>query len=110
MWGDFKAFAFKGNVVDLAVGVIIGASFQKIVSALVDDLIMPIVGLMLPGGNWRDAGITLREMDPPGPEGDTIIRVGNLLAVTLDFLIVAFVLFLIVRIVVRQHAKAEPAA
>ena len=56
---DFKKFAFKGNVVDLAVGVIIGGAFGKIVSGLVDNVIMPLVSLALPGGNWRDAGMLL---------------------------------------------------
>ena len=62
---DFKKFAFKGNVVDLAVGVIIGGAFGKIVSGLVDNVIMPLVSLALPGGNWRDAGVLLKAAPDP---------------------------------------------
>ena len=60
VWADFKKFAFKGNVVDLAVGVIIGAAFGKIVSALVGDFVMPLVAMVLPTGDWRTAGVVLR--------------------------------------------------
>ena len=62
---DFKKFAFKGNVVDLAVGVVIGAAFGKIVSALVADLVMPVVALVLPSGDWRTSGLVLKEAADP---------------------------------------------
>jgi large conductance mechanosensitive channel len=95
---DFKEFALKGNVIDLAVAVVIGASFNKIVTGIVDDLVMPFVGLLISqDGDWRDAGITLSARGPQGPEGDLIIKYGDLLGVVLDFVIVAFVLFLVVR-------------
>ncbi len=108
MMEDFKKFAFKGNVVDLAVGVVIGAAFGKIVSSLVENLIMPIVSLALPGGNWRDAGIVLKVA--ADPKNNTVLKYGAFLGTVLDFLVVAFVLFLIVsRIVGAVVKKAEEA-
>ena len=65
---DFKKFAFKGNVVDLAVGVVIGAAFGKIVSALVADLVMPFVALIMPSGDWRTSGIVLRHAEKPADD------------------------------------------
>jgi large conductance mechanosensitive channel len=94
IWADFKKFAFKGNVVDLAVGVIIGAAFGNIVKALVDDIIMPIVSLVLPNGDWRAAKIVLRA--GAVPEKDVALKYGDFLGVTLNFLIVGFALFLLV--------------
>ncbi len=109
MFKEFREFAFKGNVVDLAIGVIIGAAFSKIVTALVADIIMPCVSLILPGGHWRQAAITLRENAPDGPDGDVRLLVGDLLSVTVDFLIVGFVLFLVVRAINRLKKKDVPA-
>ena len=94
LWADFKKFAFKGNVVDLAVGVIIGSAFGLIVKALVEDLVMPIVSLALPGGDWRAAGIVLRA--GATPKEDVVLKYGDFLGVTLNFIIVAFALFLLV--------------
>jgi len=108
MWKEFRDFAFKGNVVDLAIGVIIGAAFGKIVTAFVTDLIMPTISLILPSGEWRQAAITLREVDPPGPDGDTRLLVGDLASVFVDFLIVGFVLFLVVRLI--NKVKGPPPA
>jgi large conductance mechanosensitive channel len=99
MLQDFKSFAFKGNVVDLAVGVVIGAAFGKIVSALVADIVMPAVALVMPGGDWRAAGIILKEATDP--KDNVVLKYGDLLGATLDFLIVAFVLFMIVSKVVK---------
>ena len=95
---DFKDFALKGNVVDLAVGVIIGAAFGKIVTAVVDDLFMPVIGATLnrAGGEWRDMTVTPLH-----------IKIGHLLGTTLDFLIVAFVIFLLVT---RLAALLRPKA
>ena len=109
MWKEFREFAFKGNVVDLAIGVVIGGAFGKIVSALVADVIMPIVSLVMPDGEWRKAAITLRQMPPDGPEGDVRLMVGNLASVVVDFLIVGFVLFLVVRTINRLKAHPPPA-
>ncbi|MEY4513360.1 MAG: hypothetical protein RLZZ450_5482 [Pseudomonadota bacterium] len=108
MWKDFRDFAFKGNVVDLAIGVIIGAAFGKIVTAVVNDVIMPFVSLILPSGEWRTAAITLSERGPDGPEGDVRLLLGDLASVVVDFLIVGFVLFLVVRGISR-FKRVEPA-
>jgi large conductance mechanosensitive channel len=91
---DFKKFAFKGNVVDLAVGVVIGAAFGKIVSALVADVFMPLVALILPSGDWRANGLVLREATDP--KDNVIIKYGDLAGAVLDFLVIALVLFIVV--------------
>ncbi len=96
---DFKKFAFKGNVVDLAVGVVIGGAFGRIVSAMVDDVVMPLVSLFMPNGNWRGAGITLRHK--PGVEPDTVLKYGDLLGAVLDFFIISLVLFLLVKRILK---------
>ncbi len=96
---DFKKFAFKGNVVDLAVGVVIGAAFGKIVSALVADIVMPIVSLALPDGDWRSSVFYLRH--GATPKDDIAIKYGDFLGAVLDFLIVAFVLFLLISKIVK---------
>lgn len=83
LWKEFKTFAVKGNVIDLAVAVVIGAAFSKIVTALVDGVVMPLVGKALPNRNWQ-------EFSAGG------IKIGSVLGATLDFLIVAAVLFVVV--------------
>ncbi|MCP3141811.1 large conductance mechanosensitive channel protein MscL [Pyxidicoccus xibeiensis] len=82
---EFKQFALKGNVVDLAVAVVIGNAFTAIVNAVVADLVMPVVGLVLPGGDWRNATFTPLQL-----------RLGHMLGALLDFFIIALVLFLVV--------------
>lgn len=102
---DFQKFAFKGNVVDLAVGVVIGGAFGKIVSGLVDNIVMPLVSLALPAGDWRNAAVILKQM--PDPKENVVLKYGALLGNVLDFLIVAFVLFLVVSKIVNAR-KVEP--
>ena len=99
LMADFKKFAFKGNVVDLAVGVVIGAAFSKIVSALVADIIMPLVALAMPSGDWRASGMVLRS--GATPKEDVVLQYGDLLGAVLDFFIIAFVLFLIVSKIIK---------
>lgn len=96
---DFKKFAFKGNVIDLAVGVVIGAAFGKIVSAIVADLVMPLVSLVLPSGDWRTSGIVLRSA--ADPKDNVILKYGDFLGAVLDFLVVALALFLIVSRIIK---------
>ena len=91
---DFKKFAFKGNVVDLAVGVVIGGAFGKIVSALVADLVMPLVALVLPSGDWRKSGAILKKA--PEAKDNVVLNYGDFIGSVLDFFVVALVLFLIV--------------
>ncbi|MBA3454876.1 MAG: large conductance mechanosensitive channel protein MscL [Deltaproteobacteria bacterium] len=99
MWNDFKKFAFKGNVLDLAVAVVLGTAFTAVVTAIVTGLIMPVVGEILPGGDWRTWMVWK-------------FHLGALLAALLNFLIVAFVLFLLVSKVIkfldRRAAEAPP--
>jgi large conductance mechanosensitive channel len=91
---DFKNFAFKGNVIDLAVGVVIGGAFGKIVSALVADIFMPLVALVLPSGDWRANGVALRHA--ADAKDDVIIKYGDFFGAVLDFLVIALVLFIVV--------------
>ena len=91
---EFKEFAMKGNVVDLAVGVIIGAAFGKIVSSLVGDLFMPVLGKLIGGVNFSDLAIGLGK-DPTGKE--VLIRYGAFLQTIFDFLIIALVLFFAIK-------------
>jgi large conductance mechanosensitive channel len=96
---DFKAFALKGNVVDLAVAVVIGGAFGKIVSALVADIVMPLVNFVQPGGEWRNWQVTTLHF-----------KVGDFLGAVVDFFLISMVLFLIVtRIVNRVYKKEVPA-
>ena len=106
---EFKEFAMKGSVIDLAVGVIIGAAFGKIVTSLVEDLFMPPIGMAIGGVNFTDLALHLGT-DPSGKE--VIVKYGNFLQVTFQFLIVAFVLFLLIRTInkVKTPDPAAPAA
>ena len=88
MIAEFREFIAKGNVVDLAVGVVIGAAFQKIIDSLVNDIIMPIVGIITGGINF--AGLSLKV-------GDAELKYGNFIQQTIVFLVVAFVLFLFIK-------------
>ncbi len=94
---EFKEFAVKGNVVDLAVGVIIGGAFGKIVSSLVDDVIMPPIGLLLGGVNFKSLAITLKEASADGKVAAVALKYGAFLQTVLDFAILALVIFLMVR-------------
>jgi large conductance mechanosensitive channel len=91
---EFKEFAMKGNVVDLAVGVIIGAAFGKIVSSLVGDIIMPMIGKAIGDMNFSDLAVSLGK-DPAGK--DVLIKYGSFLQTVLDFAIIALVLFLCIK-------------
>lgn len=97
---EFKDFAVQGNVLDLAVGVIIGAAFGKIAASLVDDILMPPIGYLLGGANMRDLAFEIAPAttDAAGKEVAAVaIKYGNFLQNTIEFLIVAFVIFLVVR-------------
>lgn len=106
-WAEFKGFALKGNVIDLAVAVVIGGAFGKIISALVADVIMPFVALVMPSGNWRTSGVVLRHA--ADPKNDVVLAWGDLLSAILDFTIIALVLFVIVNKLLRAREKpAQP--
>ncbi len=105
---EFKEFAMKGNVVDLAVGVIIGAAFGKIVSSLVGDIFMPIIGRLVGGFNFSDLAFGLGK-DPTGK--DVLIKYGAFIQSIFDFLIIAFVLFFTIKFINRLKKPAvEPVA
>ena len=82
---EFKEFAFKGSVIDLAIGIIIGAAFGRIINSVVDDVMMPMINPLIPAGGWQNLVFY------PG------VKVGNFMAVTLNFLIVVFVLFIFIK-------------
>jgi large conductance mechanosensitive channel len=95
---EFRAFLLKHNVLGLAVGVVIGGAVGKVVSGIVDDVIMPIVGVILPGGEWRNAQLAL--------SGTNAIKYGDLIGRTLDFLIVAAVVFVIIKALLERDKPA----
>ncbi|WP_077210864.1 large conductance mechanosensitive channel protein MscL [Bacillus dakarensis] len=101
MWNEFKKFAMKGSVLDLAVGVIIGGAFGKIVSSLVDDIIMPLVGLLLGGVDFSKLAITVKDAE---------LKYGMFIQTVVDFLIIAFSIFLFVRFFNKLKRKEEVAA
>ena len=108
MIGDFRAFVTRSNAMALAVGVIAGAAVGNVVSAVVSDLLMPIVGLVLPSGGWRDAKIVLsRGVDATGKATENAILYGHLLGTVIDFLIIMFVVYLMLRTLMREPAP-EP--
>ena len=99
---EFKDFAMRGNVIDLAVGVIIGGAFQKIVTSVVNDLVMPLIGLITKGSDFASKFIALdggeyATIEEATEAGAAILTYGNFIAVTIDFLIMAFVIFLLVK-------------
>lgn len=108
---EFKAFAVKGNAIDMAVGVIIGGAFGKIVTSIVNDLIMPPIGWLIGGVDFKDLTlelpinpISLKEGVDPTP---VTINYGNFIQTTLDFLIIAFCVFMLVRLVIKLSRKKE---
>lgn len=108
-WDDFKAFAMKGNAVDMAVGIIIGGAFGKIVSSLVSDIIMPPIGLLIGGVNFSDLAITLKKAEVvDGVKNAAVtLNYGNFIQSTLDFLIIAFSIFIVIKLITKLSQKQE---
>ena len=108
---EFKAFAMRGNVIDLAVGVVIGGAFGKITTSIVNDIIMPLIGVLTGGINFSDWKIVLKaaELDAAGAEvaKEIAITYGNTIAIILDFIIIAFAVFCMVKALNAMHEKAE---
>ena len=104
---EFKAFAVKGNVVDMAVGVIIGAAFGKIVSSLVGDVIMPPIGVVLGGVDFSNLSIVVKEA---GSKPAVLISYGKFLQTIIDFTIIAFAVFAMVKALNTLKKKQEPVA
>jgi large conductance mechanosensitive channel len=115
MWGDFKQFAMKGNMIDLAVGVIIGAAFSKIVDSLVQDVIMPPISLLAGGLDFSSYYVPLKHQPFGLPLAEAkklgaVFAYGNFITVLLNFVILAFIIFLMVRLLQRLRTKSEAAA
>jgi large conductance mechanosensitive channel len=114
MWKEFKAFIMRGNVIDLAVAVIIGGAFGKIVSSLVNDIIMPPVGLLLKGVNFADLFLALNgqayaTLADAQAAGAPVLAYGSFIKNVVDFLIVALVIFLMIKGMNRMKKKPEAA-
>ncbi len=111
---EFKEFAVRGNVIDLAVGIIIGAAFGKIVSSLVNDVIMPPIGLLLGGMNFTDIHITMKNAITDPATGKILkaavdLKIGSFIQTLVDFTIIAFSVFMLVKVVTRMNRKKEEA-
>lgn len=102
---EFKAFAMKGNVVDMAVGIIIGAAFGKIVSSIVSDILMPPLGMIIGGVNFTDLKLDIN----PNTAKEVWWNYGNFLQATFDFIIVAFAVFLLIKAMNSAKKKQEEA-
>jgi large conductance mechanosensitive channel len=102
---EFKSFAMRGNVVDMAVGIIIGASFGKIISSLVGDILMPPIGVLVGGMDFNSLSITVKEAVVDHPA--VVIKYGMFINIFIDFLIVAFAMFMIIQAMNRLVKKPE---
>lgn len=116
---DFKAFALKGNVVDMAVGVVVGGAFSKIVTSLVNDLLMPVLSLLTGGTNVSSMFALLGKV-PEGAEvpatieaakelGIATFNYGNFIQTVIDFILIALCIFVCIRLIAKLHKKEEPA-
>ncbi|MEW5823506.1 MAG: large-conductance mechanosensitive channel protein MscL [Pseudomonadota bacterium] len=105
---EFREFAVRGNVVDMAVGIIIGAAFGKIVSSFVEDVVMPPLGVLIGGVNFTDLAITLKAATADAPA--VMLAYGKFLQTVFDFTIIAFAIFLAVKLInrLRQQEEAKP--
>lgn len=115
MMSEFKAFAMRGNVVDLAVGVVIGAAFGKIVTSLVNDIIMPPIGMLTGGVDFADLKWVLKPADNTDPAhkiAEVAIQYGAFINTVIQFIIIAFAIFMVVKAINRMSRKeeAKPAA
>lgn len=112
MMSEFREFAMRGNVIDLAVGVVIGGAFGKIVTALVDKVIMPPIGLLIGGVDFSKLAITLKaaSVDAAGKEiPPVVLAYGEFINAVIQFVIVAFAIFMVVKAINRLHKKPEEA-
>lgn len=107
---EFKDFAIKGNVIDMAVGVIIGTAFGKIVTSFVADVVMPPIGVLLGGVDFSDLAFTVKAAVGESPA--VVVAYGKFVQTLIDFTIIAFVIFVVVRIIssLKKEAEAAPAA
>ena len=112
-WADFKKFAFKGNFIDMAVGVVIGGVFQKVVTSLVNDIIMPFISMLTGGVDFTQWKWVLKEavLDAEGAvvSAEVAVKFGSTIAIILDFIIIAFAVFCLVKGLNSLRRKEEPA-
>jgi large conductance mechanosensitive channel len=101
LYREFRDFLLKQNALALAVGVIIGAAIGKVVSGIVEDVFMPLIGVVMPGGEWRNASLPLT--------GQNAIKYGDLIGRLIDFAIVAAVVFVVVKVLIREKKEPAPA-
>ncbi len=112
MWDDFKAFIMRGNVIDMAVGIIIGGAFGKIVSSFVSDIVMPPIGLLLAGVDFKDMYVNLTDasyasLADAEAAGAPVIKYGLFINNCIDFLIIALVIFLVLRALMKFKKQEE---
>ena len=112
LWKDFKAFAFKGNVVDMAVGVMIGGAFGKIVTSVVNDLFMPVISLITGNIDFNNLfvamdGNTYATVDAATEAGVAVFKYGTFISTVVDFLLMAICVFAFVKLISKMHKKKE---
>ena len=110
MFGEFKEFAMKGNVMDMAIGIILGAAFGKIVASFVNDVLMPPIGMALGGMNFSELGKVLKPAE--GEIAAVVMKYGAFIQTIIDFIIIAGTIFLVVKVMnnaKKKEAEAEPA-
>jgi large conductance mechanosensitive channel len=110
MMSEFKSFAMRGNVIDMAVGIVIGGAFGKIVSSFVSDVLMPPIGMMMGGVDFSDLALVLQEAS--GDVAAVTINYGSFIQTVVDFLIIAFAIFMVVKAMnnMKKKEEAAPAA
>ena len=110
MWKEFKEFISKGNVMDLAIGVVIGGAFGKIVSSLVDDIVMPPIGKLLAGVDFKNLKWVIgSQTAADGKVTEVAIKYGNFIQISIEFLIIAVVIFLVIKAYNRTRTAEPPA-
>ena len=110
LFEEFKKFAMRGNVIDLAVGVVIGSAFGKIVSSFVSDVLMPPIGVLLGGVNFSDLDLVLKKAIMQNDEviqEAIVLNYGNFIQTIIDFLIIAFAVFMVVKLMNKVHKKEK---
>lgn len=107
MMSEFKSFAMRGNVVDMAVGIVIGGAFGKIVSSFVNDVLMPPIGMLMGGVDFGDLAVTLKEAS--GEVAAVTLNYGSFIQTVIDFLIIAFAIFMVVKAMNNMKKKEEEA-
>jgi large conductance mechanosensitive channel len=111
MWDEFRTFVMRGNVIDLAVGIILGAAFTTIVNSLVNDIIMPPIGLVLGNIDFSQLKIVLKAAVGGDPSTEVAIRYGSFINIVIAFVVIAFVVWRLSKIFIREEpAAAEPPA